>query len=98
MTTLFYVWCAFAVATAGIALFRKFVAHHFVAHQEDDYLHVGPGQENAVNRQVEMAHRLTSIDKMGKMATTITAIYGLLLVVGFLAQAWMSDGGRVNMK
>ena len=93
MTTLFYVWCAFAVATAGIALFRKFVAHH-----EDDYLHVGPGQENAVNRQLELAHKLTSIDKMGKMATTITAIYGLLLVVGFLAQAWMTDGGRVNMK
>ena len=30
MTTLFYVWCAFAVATAGIALFRKFVAHHLL--------------------------------------------------------------------
>ena len=93
LSILLYVWGAFAVATAGLALFRKFVANH-----KDDFVHSGPGQEKLIERQAETAHKLATLDRFGKLTTIITVVFGLVLGIAVLVQAWMADGGRVNMR
>jgi hypothetical protein len=86
LNILFYVWCGFFLTTAGLALFRKFVAN-----REDDYIHVGPGQEKYIPRQTELAKRLTAIDHWGKIVTGVTAVFGLALAAAALYQAWRAS-------
>jgi hypothetical protein len=65
---------ALAVITAALALYRKIVSL-----REDDYIHIGSGEEKLIPQQVEIANRLRLLDRCGEILTVLTAAYGLIL-------------------
>ena len=87
MTIFLYIWIGFAAVTAGLALFRKLVAN-----REDDYLHVGPGQDKAIQQQREVSEKLARLDKLGKLLTIVTVVLGLGLCIAFVVQTLTSTG------
>jgi len=84
MTPLLVLWCALAVVTAGLALYRKFVSN-----KEDDMVHIAAGEEKLIPKQVELAHKMDAIDKWGKTLTVATAVFGLLLAAAYLYRGWV---------
>ena len=79
LTMLIVLFAAFGVATAGLALYRKFLSMH-----EDDLIHIGPGEEVLVPQQVAMAHRMAVIDRWGEVLTVATAVFGVLSLAAYL--------------
>ena len=73
------------VATAAIALYRKFVSM-----REDDMIHIGAGEEKLIPQQVAVAKKLASLDRWGEMLTVITAVYGLILGALYLYQRFQA--------
>lgn len=80
------VWLAIASAVVGLAVFRKLISRN-----EDDSLHVGPGDSARVAEQAALAHRLDVVDKWGKMLTVIAAAMGIVLVGLAVYEVWMSS-------
>jgi hypothetical protein len=77
------IWIVLAIATVALALYRKLIAMH-----EEDYIHLGAGEERHIPKQVAMARRLNVIDHWGKTLTVITMVFGLMLAAFFLYQQW----------
>ena len=71
------VFAALAVATAGLALYRKWG----LAMKEDDFVHIDEAEGRLIPQQVEVAHKIHSVDVAGKTLTALTAVAGVLLVV-----------------
>ncbi len=76
-------WSLLVVAVLALALYRKFVANH-----EDDLIHIGPGEEKLIPKQVQMASRLGAVDRWGKTLTLIAAVWGLVMAAAYLYRAW----------
>lgn len=83
MTPLMVLWFVFGLATAGLALYRKIVSL-----KEEDYLHLGSGEEGQISEQVAMDRRLSAIDTWGKGLTVATVVLGLAVAGIYLLQAW----------
>lgn len=75
-------WCLLALVVLALALFRKLASM-----QEDSLIHIGPGEEKLIPKQVEMTHRLHAIDAWGKTLTVIVIAGGLLLAAIYLYKA-----------
>jgi hypothetical protein len=73
------------VATAALAVWRKLVSM-----REDDYIHIGTGEEKLIPQQVEIAHKIAALDRWGEVLTVITAAYGLILGVIYLYQRFQA--------
>ena len=73
-----------AIATAGLALYRKFISAG-----EEDLIHLGPGEERQIPGQVELAGKLRAIDRWGKTLTVITAVVGVAMVAIYLYRAFL---------
>jgi hypothetical protein len=58
-----------------------------VARGEDDTLHVLQG--DALPNQVAVAHKLDVIDKWGKTLTVIAVVFGVIVAVAYIYQAWV---------
>jgi hypothetical protein len=58
-----------------------------VARGEDDTLHVLHGE--AVPQQTAVAHKLDVIDKWGKTLTVIAVVFGVIVAVAYIYQAWV---------
>ena len=74
---------AVGVATIALALYRKFLSVH-----DESYVHLGPGEEVLIPRQVRMARKLHRLDQWGEAMTVLTAAGGILLAVLYLVRAW----------
>jgi hypothetical protein len=72
-------WCLLALAVLALALFRKLSSM-----REDSLIHIGPGEEKMIPKQVEMTRKLHTIDAWGKTLTVIVAAGGLLLAGSYL--------------
>jgi hypothetical protein len=83
----FVVWVIMFATVLVLAAWRKTVTRN-----EDDSLHVSDAETAAVPRQVELAQKLAKIDKLGKGATIIAAVYGVALLAIYLYQVWNSTG------
>lgn len=83
LPTLIALFAAFGIATAGLALYRKFLSMH-----EDDLIHLGPGEEKLVPQQVAMAHRIAVIDRWGEVLTVLTATFGLVALAVYLYEVF----------
>lgn len=79
----FVVWVIMFAAVLVLAAWRKTVTRN-----EDDSLHVSESQAAAIPRQVEMAQKIAKIDKLGKGATIVAAVYGVALLAIYLYQVW----------
>jgi hypothetical protein len=80
-------WSILAVTVLGLALYRKLVT----IHGDDEFIHLGPGEEKLIPHQVALGRKLEFVDRWGKILTVCTAGYGLLIVVVFLIQAWQAS-------
>jgi hypothetical protein len=83
-TSLVVAFLALTVLTMGLALYRKLLSMH-----EDDYIHLGPGQERLLPQQNTMAHRMHSIDVWGEVLTAVTLFVGLVLGALYLYHGWI---------
>ena len=75
---------ALVLAVITLALFRKVVASH-----EDDTLHVIRGA-SSIAKQLDLAHKLDAIDKWGKLLTSVTVVYVLLITGILVYQHWVN--------
>ena len=94
MTATFFVsvWIVLGAATLILAIYRRVLA----THEEEDVVHLAPGEEREIAKQKSLAHRLTAIDQWGITMTVITAVIGLGLASAYLYQAWESPNQGPN--
>lgn len=79
----FVVWVIMFAAVLVLAAWRKTVTRN-----EDDSLHVSDASTAAVPRQVELTQKLAKIDRLGKGATIVAAVYGVALLAIYMYQVW----------
>jgi hypothetical protein len=91
-TFILSVWIVLGAATLVLAIYRRILA----THQEEDVIHLAPGEEGEIAKQTSLAHRLTAIDHWGIAMTVITAIIGIGLASAYLYQAWESPNPGPN--
>lgn len=84
MTYTIVAFLALTILTMGLALYRKLLSM-----REDDYIHLGPGQERAIPQQVKMAHKMHAVDRWGEVLTGVTLFMGLVLGILYLYHAWI---------
>jgi hypothetical protein len=84
LTTGAVIWAVLAIATLGLALYRKLVSA-----SEEDLVHLGPGEEHHIPQQVALASKLNGLDRWGKILTVITIVTGLAMAAMYLYQAWL---------
>lgn len=84
LTPAVVIWAILAIATLGLALYRKLVSAG-----EEDLVHLGPGEERHIPEQVALASKLKGIDRWGKILTVITVAVGLAMAALYLYQAWL---------
>lgn len=77
-------WMVLGIVTLVLAIYRWTLT----AHQESDVVHLGPGEEKEIPRQVSLAQKMNTIDRWGKAMTVVTAVIGLALATAYLYQAW----------
>ncbi|MGP0074233.1 MAG: hypothetical protein ACLPWF_20155 [Bryobacteraceae bacterium] len=78
------VWIILAIATLGLALYRKLISAG-----EEDLIHLGPGEERQIPRQVALETKLKAIDRWGKILTVITVAIGLAMAAVYLYQQFL---------
>ena len=76
-------WIVFGLVVLGLALYRKKVAS-----EEQDWVHLAPGEEQLVGQQVEIAQRLKRIDRWGIWLTVVLALYGLVIGSIYIMRSW----------
>jgi len=86
LTPIVVVWACIAIVTAGLALYRKLITLH-----EDDYLHVHEGEARIVSQQFQIAHKVDSIDRWGKLLTVVTAVLGAAIACVYLYQGYLAS-------
>lgn len=84
LTPLVVIWAVLAIATLGLALYRKLVSA-----SEENLVHLGAGEERHIPEQVALAAKLKGIDRWGKILTVITIVIGLLIAALYLYQSWL---------
>jgi hypothetical protein len=84
LTPAVVIWATLAIATLGLALYRKLVSN-----SEEDLVHLGPGEERRIPEQVALASKLKMIDRWGKILTITTVVIGLWIAALYLYQAWL---------
>ena len=86
------IWMVLGMATLVLAVYRWIVS----AHNENDVVHLGVGEEKEISRQATLARKMNTIDRWGKAMTVITAVVGLALASAYLYQAWESPNPGPN--
>lgn len=84
LTPAVVIWALLAIATLGLALYRKLISA-----SEEDLIHLGPGQEGLIPEQVALAAKLKAIDRWGKILTIITVFVGLAMAGVYLYQQFL---------
>ena len=86
MTVFVVIWFIIGIATASLALYRKFLSMH-----EEDLIHLAPGEEALIPQQTELAHKMDVIDVWGKGLTAATVALGLVLAAIYLYGVWLQN-------
>ena len=86
------IWVVLGVTTLILAIYRWLLSEH----NESDVVHLGPGEEKEIPKQVSLAKKLDTIDRWGKTMTVVTAVVGLGLATAYLYQAWESPNPGPN--
>ena len=67
-----------------------------VTENEEDVVHLGAGEEGEIPKQVALARKVTSIDRMGKTLTVVTLILGIGISCAYLYKAWLDPNPGPN--
>ena len=92
LTFVVAIWAMLGAATLVLAVYRAI----FSAHNEEDVVRLGPGEEAAAQKQVLLVKKITAIDRWGVALTVIIAVVGLGLATAYLYQAWESPNPGPN--
>ncbi|HTC88946.1 MAG TPA: hypothetical protein VK686_11650 [Bryobacteraceae bacterium] len=84
LTPVVVVWVLLAIATLGLALYRKLISA-----KEEDLIHLGPGEGRYIPEQLALAGKLKVVDSWGKTLTVITVAVGLAMAAVYLYQAFL---------
>ena len=84
LTPALVIWMVLAVATLGLALYRKLVSSG-----ETDLIQLGPGRDRHISEQVVLEGKLRTIDHFGKSLTVITLAIGLIVSAAYLYRAFL---------
>jgi hypothetical protein len=76
-------WGVLALIVLILAAYRSQLGR-----QEDDQIHMSSLDAGAVSHQAEVAHKIDSIEKWGKMLTVLLVLYGLVLGGWYLRFLW----------
>jgi hypothetical protein len=79
-------WMIVGGGTAALALYRKFVSHN-----EEDIVRLGPGEEVLIPEQMKLARELTAIDKLGKVMTVLTFVFGIVVGLAYLYVGYVNS-------
>lgn len=79
----FIAWTALAVVLLGVALMRRQIAS-----REDDSLHLANSEAALVTGQVELAKKLDTLDRWGKLLTILLAASGIALGSVWALRMW----------
>jgi hypothetical protein len=91
LTPIVLLWAVLGLATLGLALYRKVISSN-----EQDVVHLGPGEEREIPVQAELAKKLLTVDRWGKTLTVVTVLIGLLLAGGYLYNGWQDPSSAPN--
>jgi uncharacterized membrane protein len=86
MLYLFSIWCAMAILVLSLAIYRKVVSD-----SQDDLVHLAEGEEKLIPQQVNVANKLSFIDKWGQTLTIVTVVFGLILGSIYLYSGWVES-------
>jgi hypothetical protein len=84
LTPAVMIWAVLAIATLALALYRKLVSAN-----EEDLIHLGPGEERHIPEQIALEAKLEAVDRWGKTLTVITVVVGLAMAGAYLYQAFL---------
>lgn len=84
LTPFIIAWLCVGVATAALAVYRKFLSTH-----EDDHLHLADWSAAATTKQAASARRFKVIDHFGEGLTILTAVSGVVLGAIYLYGLWL---------
>lgn len=76
-------WIPLAVLVGVLAIYRNSMASH-----EDETIHVLDGDAPQIAAQTELSHRLETIERWGKILTTVLVVYGLFIAGMYLYFVW----------
>jgi hypothetical protein len=91
MMPIVMIWVVLGVATLGLALYRKLISAN-----EEDLIHLGPGEERQIPEQVTLARKLEAIDRWGKVLTIVTVAIGVAIGGAYMVQAWYDPSSVPN--
>ncbi len=74
-------WVILAAVVVALAIYRSFVGK-----AEDDSIHVSAVEVAATANQVQLARKLESIERWGKILTLLT-----VLAAAYIYQAWIGN-------
>ena len=86
MTSIIVIEIAVGFATIALALYRKFLSMH-----DENFIHLGPGEEIYISKQADLTRKLHRVDRWGETMTVLTAAGGILLAVLYVYQTWQSS-------
>lgn len=86
MTPYVVVWAVLALIVLALAAWRQVIDMH-----EDDSIHLNDSQAGLVNEQLSLVKKVTAIDRVGKVLTVMTFLYGLALASWVLYQQWLES-------
>ena len=79
-------WAAVTALVLALALVR-----FFVSRQEDDNIHLGADQEEAISKQVAISRKLQSLDRWGQALTVLSLVSGLVIAGVYLNQVFQGS-------
>lgn len=78
---------AMTATVVALAIYR-----FFVARQQEFHLHATAEEAPMSGDQVAVARRLDKVDRWGKLMTTLTFVYGMILVAAFFYVEFQKTG------
>ena len=76
------IWVVLALLVGMIVVRRTVLGFN-----EDDSLHLVPGELGMERQQIAKAHRIEAADRWGKILTAVTAVYGVALLAAYAYRA-----------
>jgi hypothetical protein len=74
-----------AAVVAALAIYRFMIARH-----QEFHLHTNAGEAQMVGHQVDVAKKLEAVDRWGKLMTTLTFVYFVVLAIVFFYREFQS--------
>jgi hypothetical protein len=73
------IWIVLATLVLGLALYRRILSIN-----ADNYVHLSQGEAQLIPRQIQLNHRLNTVDRWGEVLTVVTLFAGIALASAYV--------------